>query len=225
MATEKRAQELVRALYNSVVEMDDEATRTLSQAVLDEGVDAYYALTQGLTAAMEKVGQLYSDHVYFVPELLLCSDALYAGLDVLKPHIKADQSEKRQLIIGTIEGDIHDIGKNLVKIMFESAGWIVHDLGKDVVLQRFVDEQVRTGADVIALSALMTTSMLAMPTAIEMIKAKDPHVAIMLGGAPLTREVAMSYGADGFSSNAGEAVREAKEMLTRLNRQQINIPS
>jgi methanogenic corrinoid protein MtbC1 len=102
--------------------------------------------------------------------------------------------------------------------MFESAGWTVHDLGKDVMLQRFVDEQVRTGADVIALSTLMTTSMLAMPTAIEMIKAKDRQVAIMVGGAPLTRDIAFSYGADGFASNAGEAVREAKEMLKRLNR-------
>jgi methanogenic corrinoid protein MtbC1 len=218
MATEERTQQLVKELYDSVIDMDDEASRTLSQAILDEGVDAYYAITQGLTAAMEKVGQLYSDHVYFVPELLLCSDALYAGMEVLRPHIKAGQSEKRQLVIGTVEGDIHDIGKNLVKIMFESAGWTVHDLGKDVMLQHFVDEQVRTGADVIALSALMTTSMLAMPTAIEMIKAKDPQVAIMLGGAPLTRNIALSYGADGFAPNAGEAVREAREMLTRLNR-------
>jgi methanogenic corrinoid protein MtbC1 len=202
-----------------VINMDDEAARDLSQAVLDEGVDAYYAVTQGLTAAMEKVGQLYTDHVYFVPELLLCSDALYAGMEVLKPHIKAGQSEmQRQLIIGTIEGDIHDIGKNLVKIMFEAAGWTVHDLGKDVLLQRFVDEQVRTGADVIALSALMTTSMLAMPTVIDMIKARDAHVAIMVGGAPLTRDIALSYGADGYAQNAGEAVREAKEMLKRLNR-------
>ena len=219
MATEERTEELVKGLYDAVLNMDDDAARTLSQAVLDENVDAYYALTQGLTAAMERVGQLYTDHVYFVPELLLCSDALYAGLDVLRPHIKTGQSKKqKQIIIGTVEGDIHDIGKNLVKIMFESAGWTVHDLGKDVMLQHFVDEQVRTGADVIALSALMTTSMLAMPTAIEMIKAKDPHVAIMLGGAPLTRDIAMSYGADGFAPNAGEAVREAKEMLKRLDR-------
>ena len=219
MATEERTQQLVKGLYDAVINMDDEAARDLSQAVLDEGVDAYYALTQGLTTAMEKVGQLYTDHVYFVPELLLCSDALYAGMEVLKPYIKAGQAEKeRQIIIGTIEGDIHDIGKNLVKIMFESAGWTVHDLGKDVLLQRFVEEQVRTGADVIALSALMTTSMLAMPTVIEMIRAKDPRVAIMLGGAPLTRDIAMSYGAHGYAQNAGEAVHEAKEMLKRLNK-------
>jgi dimethylamine corrinoid protein len=219
MATEERTQQLVKGLYDAVINMDDEAARELSEAVLEEGVDAYYALTQGLTSAMEKVGQLYTDHVYFVPELLLCSDALYAGLEVLRPHIRADQSVKRrQIIIGTVEGDIHDIGKNLVSIMFEAAGWAVHDLGKDVLLQRFVDEQVRTGADVIALSALMTTSMLAMPTVIEMIKERDPKVAIMVGGAPLTRDIALSYGADGYAQNAGEAVREAKEMLGRLNK-------
>jgi methanogenic corrinoid protein MtbC1 len=122
---------------------------------------------------------------------------------------------KKQIVIGTIEGDIHDIGKNLVKVMFEAAGWVVHDLGKDVKLQRFVEEQNRTQSDVVALSALMTTSMLAMPKAIEMIKARDPNVAIMVGGAPLTREIATSYGADGYADNAGKAVREANEMLKR----------
>ena len=219
MATEERTQELIKGLYDAVIDMDDEAAGRLSKAALDDGVDPYRALTGGLTAAMEKVGQLYAEHVYFVPELLLCSDALYAGLEVLRPHIKTDQFEKRrQVIIGTVEGDIHDIGKNLVRIMFEASGWTVHDLGKDVALQRFVDEQGRIGADVIALSALMTTSMLAMPTAVQMIKAKDPNVAIMLGGAPLSREIARGYGADGYAPNAGEAVREAKEMLTRLNR-------
>ena len=218
MATKERTEELIGELYQAVITMDDEGARRLSQAALDEGIDPYYALTQGLAKAMEKVGQLYADHLYFVPELLLCSDALYAGLDVLKPHIRTGQSDKvKQIIIGTVEGDIHDIGKNLVKIMFEAAGWVVHDLGKDVVLQRFVDEQLQIRADVIALSALMTTSMLAMPTAIEMIRARDPRVAIMVGGAPLTRDIALKYGAHGYAQNAGEAVREAQEMLKRLN--------
>jgi methanogenic corrinoid protein MtbC1 len=219
VATEERTQELIRKLYDAVINMDDEGMAALAQSVLDEGVDPNRALTQGLTAAMEKVGQMYTEHVYFVPELLLCSDALYAGLDVLKPHLRADVAgQARHIIIGTIEGDIHDIGKNLVRIMFESAGWTVHDLGKDVLLQNFVDEQTRVKADVIALSALMTTSMLAMPTVIQMIKAKDPLVAIMVGGAPLSSEIAKSYGADGFATNAGEAVREANEMLKRLGR-------
>ena len=200
MATEERTQELVKELYDAVVNMDEDTALELSQAILDEGIDAYYAVTNGLTAAMERVGELYISNEYFVPQLLLCADALYAGLQILRPYIKTEDSEeKRQIVIGTIEGDIHDIGKNLVKIMFEAAGWIVHDLGKDVQLQRFVDEQKRTQSDVVALSALMTTSMLAMPKVIEMLRAENPNVTIMVGGAPLSHDIAKSYGADGYA--------------------------
>jgi len=137
----------------------------------------------------------------------------------LRPHIKANETgKKRQIIIGTVEGDIHDIGKNLVRIMFEAAGWLVHDLGKDVELKRFAIEQSRTRSDIVALSALMTTSMLAMPKAIELIRAEDAGAVIMLGGAPLTRDIARNYGADGFADNAGEAVKEAVELLNRLGK-------
>ena len=219
MVTEERKQELVKGLYDAVVNMDDETAKELSYAVLKEGVDAYYAVTHGLAAAMDKAGELYTNYVYFVPELLLCSDALYAGLEILLPHIKiGDMETKRQIVIGTVEGDIHDIGKNLVKIMFEAAGWTIHDLGRDVKLSRFVEEQKRTQSDVVAMSALMTTSMLAMSKAIEMIKAEDAEVAIMVGGAPLTRGIATRYGADGYADNAGEAVQEANKMLERLGR-------
>jgi methanogenic corrinoid protein MtbC1 len=217
MVTDKKHQKLIKGLHDAVIQMDEDSARELSQVILKEGIDASYAVSQGLMTAMEKVGELYACHTYFVPELLLCADALYAGLEILRPHIKIEGPEtKKRIVIGTVEGDIHDIGKNLVKIMFEAAGWVVHDLGKDVKLQRFVEEQSRTQSDVVALSALMTTSMLAMPKIIEMMKAKDPNVAIMVGGAPLTREIAKSYGADGYADNAGEAVREANEMLKRL---------
>jgi len=219
MATEERTQELVKGLYDAVVNMDEDTAGEISQAALDEGVDAYYAVTQGLAAAMVKVGEFYINNEYFVPELLLCADALYTGLEILRPHIKIDETvAKKQIVIGTVEGDIHDIGKNLVKIMFEAAGWTVHDLGKDVQLQRFVEEQKRTQSDVVALSALMTTSMLAMPKVIEMLRAEDPDVAIMVGGAPLSPDIAKSYGADGYADNAGEAVREAAKMLERLKK-------
>ena len=217
MATEERKQELIKGLYNAVVNMDEDTARELSQAVLDEGIDAYEAVTQGLTAAMDRVGELYANFEYFVPQLLLCADALYAGLQILRPHVRlGERGAARQIVIGTVEGDIHDIGKNLVKIMFEAAGWIVHDLGRDVQLQRFVEEQKRTQSEVVALSALMTTSMMAMPRVIEMIKAENPAVAIMVGGAPLSRDIARSYGADGYADNAGEAVREAVRMLDEL---------
>jgi len=219
MASDLRSQELIKQLYDAVINMDEDKARELSKTILDEGIDAYYAVTHGLSAAMDKVGELYTQNEYFVPEILLCSDALYAGLEILRPHIKASGTgKKRQIIIGTVEGDIHDIGKNLVRIMFEAAGWLVHDLGKDVELKRFAIEQSRTRSDIVALSALMTTSMLAMPKAIELIRAEDAGAVIMVGGAPLTRDIARSYGADGFADNAGEAVKEAVELLNRLGK-------
>jgi methanogenic corrinoid protein MtbC1 len=219
MISVERKNKLIQQLFNAVVAMDENEAVKVSQAILDEGIDAYEAVTAGLSAAMEKVGELYSKYEYFVPELLLCSDALYAGLEILHPHIKKGETEtKRKMIIGTVEGDIHDIGKNLVKVMFEAAGWVVLDLGKDVQLSVFVEEQKRFKADVVAMSALMTTSMLAMPKAISMIREQDAEVAIMLGGAPLTLDIAKSYGADGYASNAGNAVKEANAMLTRLGK-------
>ena len=219
MASEDKKQELIKTLYDAVVNMDDEKSGELSRKIIEEGIDANEAVNEGLTAAMNKVGELYTRKEYFVPEILLCADALYAGLEILRPHIKVEESQtKREIIIGTVEGDIHDIGKNLVKIMFEAAGWVVHDLGCDVRLSRFVEEQKRLGADVVAMSALMTTSMLAMPKLIEMIRAEDKEVAIMVGGAPLTLDIAKSFGADGYADNAGEAVGEALRMLARLGK-------
>jgi methylmalonyl-CoA mutase cobalamin-binding domain/chain len=219
MASEERIKELTQGLYNAVIQMDEDGARELSQAVVDEGVDAYQAITNGLTAAMEEVSELYTSGEYFVPELLLCSDALYAGLDVLKPHLKVEQvASNRKVIIGTVEGDIHDIGKNLVKIMFETAGWDVHDLGKDVLLPRFVEEQAKVQADLVALSALMSTSMLAMPKVIEMLRREDPDIAVLVGGAPLSRDIAESYGANGYADDAVEAIKEANDILTRLGR-------
>ena len=217
MTSKERTEELMKGLYDAVIAMDEEAAVEHSKAVLDEGIDAYYAVMNGLAKGMDKVGQLYESQEYFVPELLLCSDALYAGLEILKPHIKAaDMQAKGQVVIGVVEGDIHDIGKNLVKIMFEAAGWTVYDLGRDVQLARFAEEQQRTNSDIVALSALMTTSMMAMPRVVEMVKARDPKVGVMVGGAPLTREIAKSYGADGYARDAVSAVREAIRMLSRL---------
>jgi len=222
MATEENTQKLIKGLYDAVVNMDEDKARDLSKSILDEGIDAYYAITHGLTAGMDKVGELYTSNEYFVPELLLCSDALYAGLEILRPHIKVEgQEAKKRIVIGTVEGDIHDIGKNLVKIMFEAAGWTVHDLGRDVQLHRFVEEQKRTQAEVVALSTLMTTSMMAMPKIIEMLRAESPGVSVMLGGAPLSRDIAKNYGADGYANNAGEAVREALSMLERAKNKTV----
>jgi len=219
MASKERTEELIKKLREAVIEMDEEAAVEHSKAVLDEGVDAYYAVMNGLAKGIDEVGQLYESQEYFVPELLLCSDALYAGLEILKPDIKSgNEQSKGRLVIGVVEGDIHDIGKNLVKIMFEAAGWTVYDLGRDVQLIRFAEEQQRTNSDIVAISALMTTSMLALPEAVKLIKARNPNVAVMVGGAPVTRDIAKSYGADGYADNAGQVVKEATRVLSEVRR-------
>lgn len=219
MVTEERKKEILKGLHDGVVAFEEDKVAELSQTVIDEGVDAYEAIMDGLAAGMETVGKLFDTQEYFVPEMLMCADALYKGLDVLKPHVKEDKANKRgQVVIGTVEGDVHDIGKNLVKLMFEVAGFTVHDLGRDVKLEKFVEEQLKTDSEIVALSALMTTSMMAMPKVIEMIKKRNPKVKILVGGAPVSGEVADKYGADGYADNAANAVQEAIRMVSRLRK-------
>jgi corrinoid protein of di/trimethylamine methyltransferase len=214
MATKE---ELFEALKQGVIDYQEEPVKEASQQVLDEGYTALEAIMDGLAAGMEVVGDLYERHEYFVPEVLMCADALYAGLAILRPHVpKAESGALAQVVIGSIQGDVHDIGKNLVKMMFDVAGWEVYDLGRDVPLESFVEEQMRTDAEVVAMSAMMTTTMLGMKKVIKMIKDKNPNVAIMLGGAPVTQDVAKLFGADGYAESAGNAVAEGIKMIARL---------
>lgn len=210
-------QEIIGRLREGVIKFEDEEVKSAAQEAVDLGFNAYDAIMNGLAAGMEEVGRLYEEQEYFVPELLLCADALNAGLDILKPHVqREDQVIKGQIVMGTVQGDVHDIGKNLVKLMFEAAGFIVHDLGKDVPLEKFAEEQMRTDSEIVALSAMMTTTMMGMKRVIEQIKAKNPNVAIMVGGAPITSQVAEIFGADGYAATAGNAVEEAIKMISRL---------
>ena len=214
MATKE---ELFEALKQGVIDYQEEPVKEAAQQILDDGIPALEAIMDGLAAGMEVVGELYEQHEYFVPEVLMCADALYAGLAILRPHVpKAEGGSIAQVVIGSIQGDVHDIGKNLVKMMFDVAGWEVYDLGRDVPLESFVEEQLRTDADVVAMSAMMTTTMLGMKKVIKMIKDKNPNVAIMLGGAPVTQDVATLFGADGYAESAGNAVAEGIKMISRL---------
>jgi len=214
MATKE---ELFEKLKNGVVEYEEDEVKEASQQALDDGYDALEMIMDGLAAGMEVVGDLYDRNEYFVPEVLMCADALYAGLDILRPHVpEKEDNVNAQVVIGSIQGDVHDIGKNLVKMMFDVAGWDVHDLGRDVPLEKFVEEQLRTDSEVVAMSAMMTTTMLGMKKVIKMIKEKNPDVAIMLGGAPVTQDVANLFGADGYAESAGNAVSEGIKMIGRL---------
>jgi corrinoid protein of di/trimethylamine methyltransferase len=214
MATKE---ELLEKLKNGVVEYDEESVKEAAQQGLDDGHVPLELIMDGLAAGMEIVGDLYDRNEYFVPEVLMCADALYAGLAILRPHVpKQEAGLNAQVVIGSIQGDVHDIGKNLVKMMFDVAGWEVHDLGRDVPLEKFVEEQMRTDSEVVAMSAMMTTTMLGMKKVIKMIKEKNPNVAIMLGGAPVTKDVANLFGADGYAESAGNAVSEGIKMIARL---------
>ena len=210
-------EELFKELAEGVVEYEEDRVRDTAQKVLDEGIDPLDAIMDGLAAGMEEVGRLYDTNEYFVPEVLMCADALYAGLDILRPHVPEEASAgKGQVVIGTVQGDVHDIGKNLVKMMFDVGGFTVHDLGRDVPLESFVEEQLRTDSEIVAMSAMMTTTMLGMKKVIQMIKEKNPDVAIMLGGAPVTKDVVDLFGADGYAESAGNAVSEGIKMIGRL---------
>jgi corrinoid protein of di/trimethylamine methyltransferase len=224
MATEERAREILGELHKAVYKFEEDDAVKWAKIALDEGVDPFVATMDGLASGMIEAGEAYNKKEYFVPELLMCADALYAGLNVLRPAVEASGRKaevKGSIVLGVVEGDVHDIGKNLVKMMFEVAGWNVYDLGKDVPLDKFVEEQLRTDSDVVGLSALMTTSMLAMPVAIEKIRAKNPKVRIMVGGAPINPEVAKKYGADGYAKTAGTAVDEAIRLLKMLKKEEL----
>ena len=214
-------EEVLEKLKTGVVDYQEEDVKEAAQEGLGEGYDALEMVMDGLAAGMEIVGELYDNNEYFVPEVLMCADALYAGLDILRPHIpEKEDGINAQVVIGSIQGDVHDIGKNLVKMMFDVAGWEVHDLGRDVPLENFVEEQLKTDSEVVAMSAMMTTTMLGMKKVIQMIKDKNPNVAIMLGGAPVTQDVANLFGADGYAESAGNAVSEGIKMIGRLRQLQ-----
>ncbi|MFH1015412.1 MAG: cobalamin-dependent protein, partial [Chloroflexota bacterium] len=184
----------------------------------------FIAIMDGLANGMVEVGDLYNKKEYFVPELLMCADALYAGLNILKPAVDASgrrAGAKASIVLGVVEGDVHDIGKNLVKLMFEAAGWTVYDLGRDVPLDKFVEELVKTNCDIVGISAMMTTSMLAMPVVIKKLRAQNPNVRIMLGGAPITQDAVEMYGADGYAKSAGTAVDEAIKLIKMLKKEEL----
>jgi len=224
MASEERTREILKELAQAVYTFEEDDAAKWANIALEEEVDPFVAAMEGLAQGMVEAGDAYNKKEYFVPELLLCADALYAGLDILKPAIEASGREaevKGSIVLGVVEGDVHDIGKNLVKMMFEVAGWNVYDLGKDVPLDKFVEEQIRTDADVVGISALMTTSMLAMPEIVKRLRAKNPEVRIMLGGAPINPEIVEKYGADGYAKTAGTAVDEAINLLKMLRKEEL----
>jgi corrinoid protein of di/trimethylamine methyltransferase len=208
--------ELFQALSDAVVGMDEDRARELSIEAVNRNIDAYIAIERGLVDGMGRAGELFESEEYFIPELLLCSDAMYAGLDILRPHLKIEDANQRRfkVVIGVVEGDTHDIGKNLVRIMLEASGFDVIDLGRDIPAQRFVDTAVSENADVIALSTLMTTTMDAMAEVVEKLQTSNlrERFKVILGGGPISPAFAKRIHADGYANSAPNAVKLVKQL-------------
>jgi len=215
--TPEREQELLKKLADGVVNYDEEGVVETVNIALAEGINPQKAVFDGLVVGMQECGRLYEEQEYFVPELLMCADAMYGGLNILRPLLKAGESKVRgQVVMGVVQGDVHDIGKNIVKMMFDAAGFTVHDLGRDVPLEDFVEEQLKTESEIVALSAMMTTTMIGMREIIKKIKEKNPMAKIMIGGAPVTEEIAAKWGADGYAKDANNALKDAINMISSL---------
>ena len=195
---------------------EDQKVQFLTQSALDQSLDAATILEEGLIAGMQVVGERFRVHEIFLPEVLLAARAMNAGLAVLEPHLsQADIPTRGKVVIGTVQGDLHDIGKNLVGIMLSGAGFEVIDLGKDVSPQKFVDTARESGANVIGMSALLTTTMPAMKQVISLLKSQgmESSVRTVIGGAPVTEEYAREIGADSYGFDAAHAVECVKALV------------
>lgn len=210
-------EELLKALSDCVVDMEDEEVTSVAEEYIAAGYPALDGILDGLVDGMQKASDLYEQEEYFIPEMLICSDAMYNGLAVLRPHLQQTSSEeKHKIVIGVVEGDTHDIGKNLVRIMLEAGGYEMYDLGRDVPLQKFVEKAKEVNADVIAMSTLMSTTMPGMGKVVELLKEAGMRddVKVIIGGAPISWSFAKKIGADGYSENAVEAVKLVDHLMT-----------
>lgn len=211
-------EQLFKEIASSLVDMEIDKVAELAHESLNLGIPAYVTITEGLVPGMDEVNRLYEEEEYFLPEVLICSDAFNAGLDVVKPHLdKSSMETPVRVVIGVVEGDTHDIGKNLVRILMEASGFEVFDLGRDVPLNRFVEKAEEVNSDLICMSTLMTTSMDGMQTVIDMLKEKNirDKYKVLIGGGPISQSFCDMIGADLYAADASSAVRKARELMGR----------
>ncbi|MBN1667061.1 MAG: corrinoid protein [Anaerolineales bacterium] len=206
----------VTEIYQNVIDGEAAAVESGVKAALQAGTSPAEILNQALIAAMDEVGQRFEEGDFFVPEMLIAARAMQAGLNHLKPYLVETGVESAgKVAIGTVKGDLHDIGKNLVAMMLEGAGFEVMDLGVDVAPEKFV-AAVNAGAQIVGMSALLTTTMSNMKNTLEALRAAGlrERVKVMVGGAPVTQEYADLIGADGFAADASSATRLARQLLS-----------
>lgn len=209
-------EQVIKDLYESVIEGNQTKAVAKVKEAMDQGLKPDYILNEGMVAGMAHVGQLFEEGEYFVPEMLIAARAMQAAMVLLRPAlVKADFKPIGKAAAGTVKGDLHDIGKNLVCMMLEGASFEIIDLGTDVKPEKFVEAAKEKGANIIVLSALLTTTMPNMKVTIEAFKEAGlrDKVKIMVGGAPLTDQYAKEIGADGYSPDASRAVALAKKLV------------
>ncbi len=208
--------EILKDLFGAILDGDVEAAKSDVQKALDAQLNPTIILNDGMIAAMREVGCRFEAGEYFVPEMLISARAMQTGMAILKPYLQQTGAKSSgKVVIGTVKGDLHDIGKNLVTLMLEGAGFEVKDLGVDVPVERFVNAAREERPDIVAMSALLTTTMQMMRETIDTLVAAGlrDKVKIMVGGAPITEAFANEIGADGFSQDASRAVSVAKGLI------------
>ncbi len=212
--------EIIQGLTDAVINGKKDQAIELAQKALDEGVDPYNAVIDGLAEGMKTMSERYDAKEVFMPHLLIASNTMYGGMDILTPHIKLEGGgERKVLVICTVEGDVHDIGKNLVKTMMSAKGFNAIDLGKDVPIEDIVAAVEENKADIVSMSTLMTSTMDNMQKAMDQINAKGlrDKVKIIIGGAPITPDFAEEIGADFTTTDSMEAATWAMEQANALD--------
>ena len=211
-------EEIQKTIFESIIKGDQVSTRHYVQQAIEKGIDPASILKDGMIAAMAEVGHLFEIGEYYVPEMLISARAMQSGLVILKPYLQESKVKSAgKVVIGTVKGDLHDIGKNLVAMMLEGAGFEIIDLGSDVSPEKFVEAVKVEKPDVMALSALLTTTMLNMNSTVNALQEAGlrDQVKVMIGGAPVTEEYAHQIGANGFANDASRAVTMAKALVAK----------
>lgn len=206
----------IEAIYQAVLDGNAPAAKAGVEKALAEGIAPDVILKEGLIAAMAEVGRLFEENEYFVPEMLVSARAMQNGLSVLKPYLAESGAQPTgKVVIGTVKGDLHDIGKNLVAMMLEGAGFEIVDLGTDVSPEKFVKAVLEQKPQIVGMSALLTTTMPSMGTTVKALQEAGvrDQVKVMIGGAPVTDAFAKQIGADGYAPDASSAVRLAKSLV------------
>ncbi len=208
---------LLKEIFDAILTGDADLTREKVQASLDKKLVASQILNKGMTAAMDEVGDRFERGEYFLPEMVIAARAMQHGLILLKPHLQQSNiASKGKIVIGTVKGDLHDIGKNLVVMMLEGAGFELFDLGTDVSPDEFVIAVQERKADIVALSALLTTTMPNMKNVVNALEkaGQRANVKVIVGGAPVSQSYAKEIGAEAYSPAASGAVKVVKSLLT-----------